>query len=294
MGLPRPFALVDVFAETLFTGNPLAVVTGAEGLDTTGMLAIAQWLNLSETTFLLPPENPAADYKVRIFTLEREMPFAGHPTLGTCHAWLENGGAPKDTTCVVQECGVGLVKIKRAERLAFAAPPLLRGGPLGEDKLDELCEILRIDRADVVDHQWLDNGPGWAGILLKSAAAVRAVEPQRDISAKLKAGIVGPQGLQHHLDIGIVAPGDEAGIDWEVRAFFTPHTGALIEDPVTGSLNAAVAQWLLGSGRATAPYVAAQGACVGRAGRVHITQDDAGAIWVGGGTKTLFRGTAQF
>ncbi len=291
--MTRPFSLVDVFAESPFAGNPLAVVTGAEGLDTAEMLRITQWLNLSETTFLLPPEHPDADYKVRIFTLEREMPFAGHPTLGTCHVWLENGGVPKNEDYVVQECGAGLVKVKRGERLAFAAPALLHSGPLDDAKLEELCSILQIARGDVIDHQWLDNGPGWAGVLLKSAEAVRAVTPQRDVSEKLKTGIIGPTGTLHHLDIGLMGPSGDAGVDWELRALFTNHTGVLIEDPVTGSLNAAAGQWLIGSGRATAPYVASQGACIGRAGRIHVSQSD-GEIWVGGATRTLFKGEAAF
>ena len=278
--MSRPFSMVDVFADAAFTGNPLAVVTGADGLDTATMQRITQWLNLSETTFLLPPEDPQADYKVRIFTLERELPFAGHPTLGTCHVWLEAGGIPRNADHIVQECGVGLVKIKRdGARLAFAAPPLLRSGPLEDEHLDDICTVLNITRDDIIAHEWVDNGPGWMGVLLKSADAVRAVKP------------VG--SWHQHIDIGIIGPGD-GDADWEIRAIFSTHTGTLIEDPVTGSLNAAVAQWLLASGRATAPYVAAQGTCIGRSGRIYVTQDEDGAIWIGGGARTLFKGEGLF
>jgi len=284
--MTRPFSLVDVFAESPFTGNPLAVVTGGAGLDTADMQRITQWLNLSETAFLLPPTDPNADYKVRIFTLERELPFAGHPTLGTCHVWLEAGGIPKRGDAVVQECGLGLVKIKRASdsagvgRLAFAAPPRTRTGPLDDATLDDICTSMQISRADIVAHEWLINGPTWAGVLLKDAAAVRAVKPLGSWPAHFDVGLV-----------GLAEPGAETA--YEVRGIFTNHMGTLIEDPVTGSLNAGVAQWLIGSGRVTAPYVAAQGSCVGRAGRIHVHGAD-GEIWIGGATHTLFSGTTRF
>jgi len=283
--LGRPFALVDVFGSIDFKGNPLAVVLDGAGLDTARMQAITQWLNLSETTFLLPPTDPAADYKVRIFTLEHELPFAGHPTLGSCHAWLRAGGQPSQSGEVVQECGAGLVKIKRnqaddgADQLAFAAPPRTRTGPLDEATLDDACAALQITRDDIVAHEWLINGPTWAGVMLKSADAVRAVKPLGSW----------PQ----HFDIGLVGLSGGTDTAYEVRAIFTNHNGTLVEDPVTGSLNAGVAQWLLGSDRVTAPYVAAQGSCIGRAGRIHVSKSD-GEIWIGGATKTLFSGTTTF
>ncbi len=294
--MTHPFSLVDVFAEAPFSGNPLAVITGAAGLDSAQMLAITQWLNLSETSFLLPPENPEADYRVRIFTPLRELPFAGRPTLGTCHVWLESGGVPKRPDVVVQDCAAGLIKVKRmGERLAFAGPPLRRSGPLAEQLLARICAILRIDPADVVDHNWGENGPGWAMLLLKSDTAVRDVMPQPDVADAIAAGAFDVEGFEGHAEIGLVglcaAGGDFA---YEVRGLFTNQHGALVEDPVTGSLNAAVAQWLIGSGRAAPPYVAAQGSCVGRAGRIRITQDDEGAIWVGGAYKTLMRRDARF
>jgi len=277
--MTHPFSLVDVFANAPFTGNPLAVITGAEGLDSAQMQRIAQWLNLSETTFLLPPEHKDADYKVRIFTLERELPFAGHPTLGTCHTWLAAGGKPKGRH-IVQECGAGLINIKRdAQRLAFAAPPRIRSGPLETEKLDEICTLLNLDRADIVDHQWLANGPHWAGVLLKSTEALHAVKPRGD--------------WPKVVDIAMIAPG-KGEIDWELRAIFSTHTGALIEDPVTGSLNAAAAQWLLESGKATSPYVAAQGICIGRDGRIYVDQVADGTIWIGGQCMTLFEGQTRF
>ena len=284
--MTRAFQLVDVFGATDFKGNPLAVVLDSSGLDTAQMFAITQWLNLSETTFLSPPTDPAADYRARIFTLERELPFAGHPTLGSCHAWLGAGGVPKNADHVVQECGAGLVKIKRGEdqqggsRLAFAAPPRTRTGPLDEETLADVCTAMQLSREDIIAHEWLVNGPTWAGVLLKSAEAVRAVKPLGAWHKTFDVGLV-----------GLAEPG--ADIAYEVRAIFTNHNQTLVEDPVTGSLNAAAAQWLIGSGRATAPYVAAQGTCIGRMGRIHISQAD-GDIWVGGATKTLFSGVAQF
>jgi PhzF family phenazine biosynthesis protein len=277
----RPFRLVDVFGAGPFTGNPLAVVAEAEGLSTDEMQAITRWLNLSETTFLLPPSNPAADYRVRIFTLARELPFAGHPTLGSAHAWLEAGGREKQDGAIVQECGAGLVTVRRdAGRLAFAAPKLLRGGAPSEAEIAEVADVLRIGREEIVEAAWVDNGPGWIAVMLASAGAVLAVEPAR----------------QHHreIDIGVVGP-HPAGAEtaFEIRAIFSNAQGALLEDPVTGSLNASVGQWLFASGRATGAYVAAQGARLGRTGRVHVEQDADGQVWVGGATRTLFSGQAE-
>lgn len=280
----RRFQQVDVFAPRAFTGNPLAVVLDGEGLSTEEMLSVTRWLNLSETTFLLPPTTAAADYRVRIFTLARELPFAGHPTLGSCHAWLAAGGKPRQSDRVVQECAAGLITVKRdADRLAFAAPPLIRSGPLEEPLILQMASVLRIRRDQIVDAHWVDNGPGWVGILLADAATVLAVDP--DFSRHSGPG---------SLDIGLVGPtprGTECA--FEVRAVFSDEQGGMREDPVTGSLNASLAQWLLASGRATAPYIASQGTRLGRAGRVHIDRDPDGTVWVGGESTTRVLGEIE-
>lgn len=274
----RPFRLVDVFGRDDFSGNPLAVIADAEGLDTEMMQRITRWLNLSETTFLLPPTTSEADYRVRIFTLTRELPFAGHPTLGTCHAWLEAGGKPRTPGRILQECGAGLVTVRQSEAgLAFAAPPLLRSGPPSRAELDEAADFLNISRASIVDAAWIDNGPGWLGIMLASAGEVLALQPKRHHPRQIDIGVIGPHSI-----------GQEAA--FELRALFTDAQGAVIEDPVTGSLNASVAQWLYASGRVDGPYIAAQGTVLGRTGRVMITRDADGTIWTGGGTRTLFAG----
>ncbi len=274
----RRFQLVDVFHDGPFSGNPLAVVLDAEGLSTEEMQRIARWLNLSETAFLLPPTTRAADYRVRIFTLERELPFAGHPTLGSCHAWLMAGGRPRSEDEIVQECGAGLVRIRRREGLlAFAAPPLVRSGPVDEPTLRTIEMVLRIDRSRIVDVQWADNGPGWVAVLLASAEEVLALEPLRQFPSRVEIGVVGPYPAG-------------SPVTFELRAFFSDHKGSVVEDPVTGSLNASVAQWLLSTGRARAPYVASQGTRLGRAGRVVIDQDREGTVWVGGRTTTCFAG----
>jgi PhzF family phenazine biosynthesis protein len=270
----RPFCQVDVFGSAPYRGNPLAVVLNGEGLSTGQMQRFAHWMNLSETTFVLPPADEGADYQVRIFTPVAELPFAGHPTLGTCHAWLEAGGTPHRAGVIVQECGAGLVTLRRtADGLAFAAPPVLRDGPVDEGMLAHIAAALRIDRAAIVDASWADNGPGWVAVMLASAEAVLAVRP----------GAV-------DLDLGLVGaypPGSPAA--FEVRAFF-PKDGVTTEDPVTGSLNASLAAWLLNSGYAQAPYVASQGTVLGRAGRVHISRDPGGTIWVAGATVTCVTG----
>jgi len=277
----RTFSMVDVFGDGLFAGNPLAVIASGEDLDTAQMQRIANWTNLSETTFLLPPANPAADYRVRIFTVDRELPFAGHPTLGSCHAWLENGGRPRDESLIVQECGAGLVTIRRdGDRLAFAAPPLIRSGPLSDEEMAEVLGVLRIERAAVVDASWVSNGPGWVALLLESAEAVLAVEPVRTHPRLIDVGVVGPHS------------GGDA--DYEIRGFFSAGPGMLVEDPVTGSLNASVAQWLYASGRVEGSYVAAQGTKLGRRGRVHLSRDREGRVWVGGTSVSLFTGSAAF
>jgi PhzF family phenazine biosynthesis protein len=273
----RQFRQVDVFTSTPYRGNPLAVVLGADGLTTEQMQRFANWTNLSETTFLLVPDDDGADYQVRIFTPSRELPFAGHPTLGTCHAWLEAGGRPRRAGVVVQQCEAGLITIRQDDGgLAFAAPPLLRSGPVDEPMAQHIADILRIGRQEIVDLQWADNGPGWIAVLLASADAVLAVRP----------GVT-------DLDLGVAGPHPPGGpAAFEVRAF-SPKDGAIDEDPVTGSLNASLAQWLLATGRAQAPYLARQGTVLGRNGQVRITSDPDGAIWVGGSTVTCISGTVD-
>jgi PhzF family phenazine biosynthesis protein len=275
--MQRRFSQVDVFTTTRYRGNPVAVVLDGAGLTTAQMQQCAHWTNLSETTFVLAPEDPAADYRVRIFTPTLELPFAGHPTLGTCHAWLEAGGRPRGSD-VVQECGAGLVRVRRAgSGLAFAAPPIGRYEPADEDVVQRAVEALGIPRADVVDAHWVDNGPGWLALLLPSADAVLAVEP----------GFVGD------LDLGVVGPYPAGSpVAFEVRAFFGKDRST-VEDPVTGSLNASLGQWLLDTGRARTPYVAAQGTALGREGRVHVDRDPDGQIWVGGGTLTCVTGEIE-
>ncbi|RLT55214.1 MAG: PhzF family phenazine biosynthesis protein [Chloroflexi bacterium] len=268
----RIFRQVDVFTKVPFLGNPLAVVLDGNDLSTEEMQGFTRWTNLSEATFVLPAVDPKADYRVRIFTGSGELPFAGHPTLGTCHAWLEAGGTPHGSE-IVQECELGLVRISRmGGRLAFAAPPRRRSGAVGEEELVTICQALGINRSDIIDQSWCDNGPEWRAILLKSAEQVLALRPDPSILGDIKLGIVGPH-----------SGGDCA---FEVRAIYGTE-----EDPVTGSLNAAVAQWLIGGGHAPDRYVASQGAALGRAGRVHIERDPAGEIWVGGDTVTCIEGT---
>ena len=273
----REFRQVDVFSTEPFLGNPVAVVHGASGLTDEEMQRFARWTNLSETTFLLPVRDERADYRVRIFTPGQELPFAGHPTLGTCHAWLEAGGSPARQDVIMQECGAGLVPVRQTlNGLAFAAPPLLRGGPVEESLIGEIASTLGIGREQIVDAQWADNGPGWVAVLLNSAEAVLALKPR---VTRLDIGVAGayPSGSQHA---------------FEVRAFL-PKDGGTDEDPVTGSLNASLAQWLVRTGRATLPYAVSQGTILGRRGRVHVTADEDGVIWVGGGTVTLISGTVQ-
>jgi PhzF family phenazine biosynthesis protein len=275
----RAFKQVDVFTSVPYRGNPLAVVLDGQGLSTEEMQHFTNWTNLSEAAFLLPPTQGGADYRVRIFCPGRELPFAGHPTLGSCHAWLQAGGEPRGEH-LVQECGVGLVKLKRdGERLAFAAPPLRKSGPLPEADLELIARGLRIARSDIVDHAWCDNGPNWRGVMLRSAAQVLDLQPDAAVLAGLEIGVVGAHG-----------EGDDCA--FEVRAFF-PGNNGLVEDPVTGSLNAALAQWLIGAGRAPERYVAAQGTALQRAGRVHVERDGAGQIWVGGASVTCVDGQVR-
>jgi PhzF family phenazine biosynthesis protein len=275
----RPFAQVDVFTTEPYRGNPVAVVLDGSSLSDEEMQRIAHWTNLSETTFVLAPTEAEADYRVRIFTPSAEFPFAGHPTLGTCHAWLASGGRPRGGgDSVVQECGAGLVRIRRSDgQLAFAAPPLIRGGDVDEADVERIARLLGIERSDIIGSQWADNGPGWVAVMLRDAEAVLALRP----------------GDIEDLEIGVVGRHPDGGeAQWELRAFMNAN-GMAVEDPVTGSLHASVAQWLLGTGQATAPYVAAQGTVLGRRGRANISQDEDGTIWVGGGTVTCVSGQVE-
>ncbi len=265
MAIQRRFSQLDVFTSVPLLGNPLAVVHDAGGLSDAEMAALARWTNLSETTFLLPPVDPSADYLVRIFTPAGELPFAGHPTLGSCHAWLAAGGKPGNPEVVVQECGIGLVRVKRdGDRLAFAAPPLRRSGPVDAGMRAQVLRGLRIDGSAVRDIQWIENGPAWVGALLKDAQAVLDLKPDFPALDGLALGAVGPypQG---------------ADCAFEVRAF----TRSGIEDPVTGSLNAGLALWLMGAGIAPERYVASQGTALQRRGRVHVERIGADT-WIGG------------
>ena len=267
------FSQVDVFTPTPLLGNPLAVVHGADGLGDEQMQALARWTHLSETSFLLTPTDAAADYRVRIFTPSRELPFAGHPTLGSCHAWLAAGGRPRGAT-VVQQCGVGLVRIRRdADRLAFAAPPLRRHGAVDAEVQAQIARCLRIDASAIRASQWVDNGPGWVAVMLASRDDVLALQPD----------FVAMRGLA----LGVVAPWPNGEAQFEVRAFVADVGG--YEDPVTGSLNAGLAQWLIGAGLAPPRYVASQGSVLRRAGRVHVEALGAD-IWIGGHSVSCIRG----
>jgi PhzF family phenazine biosynthesis protein len=271
----RPFNQVDVFTTKPLVGNPLAVVLDGTGLSTDTMRIFARWTNLSETTFLLPPTDPSkADYKVRIFTPTAELPFAGHPTLGSCHVWLNSGGKPRNSELVIQECGSGLVKIKRkGDLLAFAEPPLIHSGEVDPELVLRLSKQLNIKRESIVDAQWGDNGPGWILLLLKTAEAVLSVKPGL---LEAEVGLVGPYPEGH-----------EAA--FEVRALY-PQDGVTLEDPVTGSLNASLAGWLIRSGRAPESYGARQGTVIGREGKIHVERDAEGVIWIGGAVQTVVSG----
>ena len=269
------FTQLDVFTDTALMGNALAVVHAAQSLSDEQMRGFARWTNLSETTFLLPPTEASADYRVRIFTPARELPFAGHPTLGSCHAWLAAGGRPKDPDVVVQQCGVGLVRVRRRqERLAFAAPPLIRSGPVDRETLAHIARALRVDPGAFRASNWVDNGPGWVAVMLASRDAVLALKPDFAAMLPLEVGVVG-------------ACPDGHDAQFEVRAFIPG--GGVNEDPVTGSLNAGLAQWMIGAGLAPPRYVAAQGTALGRAGRVFIEKTDQ-TVWVGGACVTVVSG----
>lgn len=286
----RAFKQVDVFTAVPYRGNPLAVVLEGDGLSAEEMQSFEDWTNLSESTFLLPPADPRADYRVRIFCPGRELPFAGHPTIGSCHAWLEAGGRPRQDGVIVQECGAGLVELRRlGGRLAFQAPPRVKSGPLPEEEVALIARGLGLSRADVVAHAWCDNGPNWRAVMLRSSDAVLALRPDPAILAGLDVGVVGPRGK-----VGVVAPRPRAGPhdrepDFEVRAFF-PSAGGMAEDPVTGSLNAALAQWMIGAGLAPERYLASQGTALGRDGRVHLERDAEGQVWVAGDAVTCVDG----
>jgi PhzF family phenazine biosynthesis protein len=275
MARARGFSQVDVFAAAPLRGNPVAVVHDGADLDTSDMQQFANWTGLSETTFVVPPTRAGADYAVRIFTPDVELPFAGHPTLGTCHAWLESGGAPARPDVVVQECPAGLVPLRRSgTTLSFAAPPMVKHGPVDDATLDRVVAVLGIRRDAVLRASWVDNGPGWVALQLEDAASVLDVRP----------------GPLDGLFIGVVgALPNGAAEAFEVRAFF-PKGGQTAEDPVTGSLNASLAQWFIADGIAHAPYRTRQGTALGRDGVVHVDHTD-GDVWIGGTTTTLISGT---
>jgi PhzF family phenazine biosynthesis protein len=302
---PRAFKQVDVFTPTPYYGNPLAVVMDGSGLDDAAMQRFAKWTNLSETTFLLPPTEATADYRVRIFTPGGELPFAGHPTLGSCHSWLEAGGQPRSKDFIVQECKVGLVKIRRepgTQRLAFAAPPLKRSSP-SPSVLAQVAAALGLKATQVLAAQCLDNGPLWLGLLLDSPETVLGLVPDHKALTKLDIK-VGVAARYPHEDTAPLiaranreakafaqAPAASAAFapDFEVRAFAAPI--GVDEDPVTGSLNASLAQWLIAEGHAPARYTASQGVCLGRAGQVHIERDTEGQVWVGGESVSCVDGS---
>ena len=275
----RPYAQVDVFSPTAYLGNPVAVILEAEDLEEADMHRIARWTNLSETTFVLPSTTRAADYRLRIFTPGGELPFAGHPTLGTAHAWLERGrGRPGAPQRLVQECGAGLIEVRRrAGLLSFAAPPTRRSGDIEEEYLDRIVDAFGIDRRQLVAHQWVDNGPGWAVVRLATADEVLALQPDLSRIPAAMVGAIGayPDGSEHAFELRTFAPG--AGI---------------AEDPVCGSMNASVAQWLVRAGAVSGSYRVAQGRRMHRAGEIMITADPDGTVWVGGNTRTLFEGSA--
>jgi PhzF family phenazine biosynthesis protein len=273
----RSFRIVDVFTDQPYAGNPLAVVLDGEGLTDAEMQRFATWMNLSETTYVTAPTDPGADYQVRIFTPILEMPFAGHPTLGTCHAWLAAGGRSSDPDVIVQQCAAGLITVSRqGGRLAFAAPPLVRSGPVEPALVRHVAELLDLAATDIVAAEWVDNGPGWLALLLPDVEQVLALRPK---------------AIDH--SVGVVArhsPGSATAI--EVRAFL-PNDGVAVEDPATGSLNASLAQWLLATGRLDAPYVASQGTVLGRRGRIHVTCDADGTVWTAGDVVTCVTGDVE-
>jgi PhzF family phenazine biosynthesis protein len=304
---PRAFKQVDVFTDQAYFGNPLAVVLDGSDLDDAAMQRFAQWTNLSETTFLLPPADASADYRVRIFTPGGELPFAGHPTLGSCHSWLQAGGQPRGKDFIVQECRQGLVKIRReampdgSQRLAFAAPALKRSDP-NPVTLAKVAGALGIKASQIVASQLLDNGPAWLTLLLDSPDTVLKLTPNhaelKSMGAKVGVAAFYPAATDAPLiaranreakAFGAASPARAATPDIEVRAFVAPV--GVNEDPVTGSLNASLAQWLMADGYAPERYLASQGVCLGRAGQVHLERDASGQVWVGGETVTCIDGS---
>ncbi len=274
----RRFAQVDVFSSTPYLGNPVAVVLEADGLDADMMQRVARWTNLSETTFVLPASSAEADYRLRIFTPGGELPFAGHPTLGSAHAWLESGGIPRDPATIVQEVEAGLIAIRRdGDLLSFAAPPTIRSGDLDEQYVGQIAEAFGVERSKILAHQWVDNGPGWAVVRLATAQEVLDLTPDLARIPDAMVGAIGayPEGAEHA---------------FEMRTF-APALG-IAEDPVCGSMNASVGQWLVRSGAVAGGYRVSQGSRLGRAGDIVITVGDDGSVWVGGSTTTLFRGEA--
>ncbi|AYF47962.1 PhzF family phenazine biosynthesis protein [Pseudomonas sp. PS01298] len=274
------FKQLDVFSNVALKGNPLAVVLGADSLSDAQMADFARWTNLSETTFLLTPRDPRADYRVRIFTTLQELPFAGHPTLGSCHAWLQAGGVPHGEE-IIQECEIGLVRIRRqGDELAFIAPPLLRSGPVDAPLLERVRLGLGLAPGAIVRSQWVDNGAGWLAVMLADRQQVLAVQPDFSQLLGLAVGVIAPCNPAH----------DDVDAQFEVRAFVAGD-GAQ-EDPATGSLNAGVAQWLLGEGLAPERYVVSQGTAIGRAGRIHVERQG-DEIWIGGAVAVCIAGRLQ-
>ena len=274
---PLSFKQVDVFSSTPLKGNPVAVVFDADGLDEQQMATFANWTNLSETTFILQPRDPRADYRLRIFTTLNELPFAGHPTLGSCHAWLESGGVPKGQE-IIQECAVGLVRIRRqGQQLAFLAPPLLRSGPVAPELLEQVCQGLRLAPWAIVDAQWVDNGAGWLAVMLAERQQVLELQPDYSQLSGLAVGVIAPCDPER----------DESDAQFEVRAFIAGD--GMPEDPATGSLNAGIAQWLLGAGLAPARYRVSQGLSMGRAGCIEV-EHVGDEVWIGGNAVTCIAG----
>jgi len=273
------FHQVDVFTDKPLKGNPLAVVHRADDLSEKQMAEFANWTNLSETTYLLSPTNHLADYKLRIFSPSSELPFAGHPTLGSCYAWLAKGGKPKSGSCIIQECGVGLIKIRQdGARLSFSAPKLIKSGALDETTLNNLARGLGVQVSDFIDHQWVDNGPGWCAVMLKTAEQVLAIRPDKELLKDYKVGVIGPYAKGHDTN-------------FEVRAFVMPF--GINEDPVTGSLNAGIASWLINANLVAKSYTVSQGTVLGRNGRIFIEKvgED---IWIGGEIVPCIEGTVTF
>jgi PhzF family phenazine biosynthesis protein len=273
----RAFTQVDVFSATPYLGNPVAVVLDGTELTGQEMQRLARWTNLSETTFILPPTVPEADYRLRIFTPDGELPFAGHPTLGSARAWLDDGGVPRHPGRIVQECAVGLVSVRHSEGvLSFAAPPLVRGGPLEDEFVSQIAAAFGIRRDRIVAHQWVDNGPGWAVVRLPTAGDVLALEPDLSVIPAAMVGAIG-------------AYPDGAGHAFELRTF-APRAG-VPEDPACGSMNASVGQWLTATGAAPAAYRVSQGTRLGRAATIEVAADADGTVWVGGAATACIRGT---